>query len=148
MSSSTEPPNSFGEGINRNSQAIASKKVLIIEDDPSFARILGSYLGTFGHEVEIVERGAAGLEKTRELALDVVICDIRLPDMDGWSIAEQLDQSSYFQRPALLIALTGLSEERDRAQSSRSGFDLHITKPPDFEKLQEVVSSLSVESYA
>jgi len=147
MSSDADPPTSQRNQASPNSQGGAPRKVLIIEDDATFARLFGRYLETFGHEVEIAETGKTGLEKVRELAPDIVICDVRLPDMDGWSIARALNELSGSQRPALLIALTGLGGQREMAQSRKAGFDLHIKKPPDFEKLEQVVFSLSIQLY-
>jgi CheY-like chemotaxis protein len=147
MGSGAEPPTSQWGMAGRNSPESTSRKILIIEDNANFARLLGLYLRSFGHEVEIVAEGTTGLEKVREIAPDVVICDMRLPDLDGWSIARELDESSTYQRPALLIALTGFSGNRERAQSRSTCFDLHITKPPDFEKLEQVVSGLSIQAY-
>jgi CheY-like chemotaxis protein len=128
---------------NRLHQDRSSRKVLIIEDNADFARLMGRYMSMFGHEIEIAADGQTGLEKARELVPEVVICDIHLPDMDGWSIARTLNDPNGLQRPALIIALTGFSGERDIAQSKEAGFDLHMVKPPDFQRLRRIVSDLS-----
>ena len=144
MGSSTGPAMPEGDETDLNSQGVTSRKVLIIEDDPISARLLGRYLGMLGHEVETTREGQAGLEKVHDFAPDALICDIRLPDRDGWSIARELNESSSSQRPTLLIALTSLGGDREMEQSRQAGFDLHMVKPPDLEKLRQIVSSLLV----
>lgn len=138
-STTLQRPQNNGSHQNDN-----SRKVLVIEDNADFARLIGRYLGVFGHEVETAAEGQSGLEKARDFAPEVVICDISLPDIDGWSVARTLNDSDGPQRPALLIALTGLSDERDVAQSREAGFDLHLVKPPDFQRLRQIVSDLSL----
>ncbi|HTU02773.1 MAG TPA: ATP-binding protein [Candidatus Sulfotelmatobacter sp.] len=126
------PPVVAGEG----------RRVLIIEDKPDTAHSLRLLLETFGHRVALADHGQAGLALAREFLPDVVLCDIGLPKgMDGYAVARAFRREARLAR-AYLIAVTGYGEEKDRRRSEDAGFDLHITKPLDPRRLEQVLAAL------
>ncbi|ODH01737.1 hypothetical protein A4S05_02890 [Nostoc sp. KVJ20] len=111
-----------------------SLKILVIEDNDDSAVSLQAVLEHFGHEVSIAKNGILGLETARQLEPNVIICDIGLPEMDGFAVAQELSKDSKFTR-SILIALTGYGGQMDKELALKSGFKCHLTKPVDFEIL-------------
>ena len=70
----------------------------------------------------------------REFEPHVIICDIGLPEMNGFAVAEKLTKDSKFSR-SILIALTGYGGQEDKELALKSGFKCHLTKPVDIEIL-------------
>ena len=111
-----------------------SLKILVIEDNDDSAVTLKAVLEFFGHEVSIANNGISGVETARKFEPHVIICDIGLPEMDGFAVAQELSKDSKFTR-SILIALTGYGGQEDRDLALKSGFKSHLTKPVDFEIL-------------
>ena len=111
-----------------------SLKILVIEDNEDSAVTLQAVLEYFGHEVSIAKDGISGVETAREFEPHVIICDIGLPEMDGFVVAQELSKDSKFSR-SILIALTGYGGQEDRDLALQAGFKCHLTKPVDFEIL-------------
>ena len=70
---------------------------------------------------------------------DAVLLDIGMPDMDGYEVARRVRQRPG-QAATQLIALTGWGQDQDLRQSTAAGFDHHLVKPPDIERLRELVN--------
>jgi CheY-like chemotaxis protein len=105
-------------------------KVLVVEDNRDAAESLRSLLALCGFQVIVAHTSQAGLEAAREHRPDIVLCDIGLPDGDGYVMGSVLRQSSY-TTSARLIAVTGHNEPRDRRRALDAGFDQHLVKPVD-----------------
>lgn len=103
-------------------------RVLVIEDNSDAAETLGDLLRLFGHEAKVALSGPAGLEAARSLRPDVVLCDIGLPGMDGYSVAGSL-RSEPATQATRLVALTGYGRDSDRQRTRDAGFDFHLVKP-------------------
>jgi PAS domain S-box-containing protein len=108
----------------------ASKRVLIIEDNADAAETMRDLLQLTGHEVEVAGSGAAGIEAAERFRPEMVLCDIGLPEMDGYEVARAIRRN-----PALasvrLIAITGYARDEDRQRAVEAGFDVHMAKPID-----------------
>jgi CheY-like chemotaxis protein len=89
-----------------------------------------------GHEVSVAEDGPRGLELLRAVGPDVTLVDVGLPGMDGYEFARH----ARGVRPTYLVALTGYGRPEDRARALEAGFDLHLTKPVDPERLFAVLA--------
>ncbi|WP_392479854.1 ATP-binding protein [Nostoc sp. C110] len=111
-----------------------SLKILVIEDNEDSATTLKAVLEHFGHEVSIAKNGISGVQTAKELEPHVIICDIGLPEMDGFAVAQELSKDSKLTR-SILIALTGYGGQEDKELALKSGFKCHLTKPVDFEIL-------------
>jgi CheY-like chemotaxis protein len=118
-------------------------RILIIEDNVDAARTLAKLLMRYGHEVTTAYQGPAGLESARTLRPEVVLCDLGLPEMDGYEIARAL-RSDPATQSIRLIAVSGYGQEDDRRHSEEAGFDLHLTKPVDPTELQRLLAVLKV----
>ena len=106
------------------------RRVLVVEDNRDYAETLRRLLALCGYEVVVTYSGQQGLEGARRLQPHVVLCDIGLPDSDGYSVGSMLRQSGEACRPRL-IALTGRGETETRRRALAAGFDQHLMKPVD-----------------
>jgi CheY-like chemotaxis protein len=115
------------------------RRVLLIEDNIDGRDIMAMRLAALGHQVYTAENGPAGIAiATREMP-DVVLLDIGLPEMDGFAVARALRANP--QTCGLkLIALTGYGLEEDRIRSLEAGFDMHLVKPVDQDRLMKALS--------
>jgi CheY-like chemotaxis protein len=126
---------------SRKEGAPTPRRCLVIEDHAEAAESLAALLQLSGHEVEVAFDAAAGLELSRRLAPEVVLCDIGLPGaMDGYGVARAL-RAAPETRSAFLIALTGYGQEEDRRLALEAGFDAHLTKPADLDALYRLLAS-------
>jgi signal transduction histidine kinase/CheY-like chemotaxis protein len=121
------------------SKTATSLRILIIEDNVDSANALRDVLELSGHAVDVAYSGTAGLEAARRLQPDVILCDVGLPGMDGYSIARELRGDSKFARTHL-IAITGYGQEKDRALASEAGFERHLIKPVPPEEMSRLLS--------
>ena len=99
--------------------------VLIAEDDRNIAELLQMYLETEGYAVTVANDGGQGLAKFRAIKPDLVLLDVMMPVMDGWSVCKAIRAES--QTP--IIMLTAKGETDDKVNGLKSGADDYITKP-------------------
>ena len=99
--------------------------VLIVEDDKNIAELLQMYLEKEGYAVTTAADGGQGLTKFRAIKPDIVLLDVMMPVMDGWSVCKTIRAES--QTP--VIMLTAKSETDDKVTGLKSGADDYITKP-------------------
>lgn len=117
-------------------------RVLLVDDNEDAADTLGLYLETCGHEVAISHLPSDALEQAATFRPDVAVLDIGLPEMDGYELARRL-RATPTTAGAVLIALTGYGQERDRAEAMAAGFDYHLVKPVDLGRLEQLLSDVS-----
>ena len=129
---STEKPILFGESL----------RILVVEDNVDAAETLTILLETSGHKVRTANDGLAALQAALEYRPHVVLLDIGLPGMDGFSVARQLREQPTLAN-IVLVAMTGYGEVVARQKSSEAGFNHHLVKPADFRKLQEILAGVT-----
>ncbi len=117
----------------------AAAHVLLVEDNLDAAEALGELLRMWGHTVHLAHDGASALEAARRRRPDVVLLDIGLPGMDGYTVAEQL-RAVPGHDGVKLVAVTGYGQESDRQRAALAGFDHHLVKPVDVERLRELLT--------
>jgi len=110
-------------------------KILIIEDDLDVAEMLNAYFRVQGYEVFTVNWGEDGVRACQTVHPDLVILDIRLPDIDGYEVARRL-RSDRRTSDVPIIFLTEKRERSDRLQGLELGADDYITKPFDVQELR------------
>ena len=96
-----------------------AKKVLIVEDDSNIAELLHLYLEKEGFETQVARDGGKGVELFRSFQPDLVLLDIMLPVMDGWSVLRKIREGSKIP----VIMLTAKGELEDRVTGLESGAD-------------------------
>ena len=115
-------------------QAPAGLHVLVADDNPDTAAGLTKLLQASGYRVTTAGDGLEALEAARAERPEVILMDIGLPGMDGYRIAEQLRKEKGCEN-AVLIAISGYGQEQDRRRSIEAGFDYHLVKPVDYQRL-------------
>ncbi len=124
-----------------SSPPAAARRVLVIEDNRDAAETLREALQLEGHDVAVALTGPEGLEKARALKPEIVLCDIGLPQLDGYAVARELRRDPEL-RAAHLVALTGYALPDDVQRSLAAGFDRHMVKPPDLAELQALLAGV------
>ena len=99
--------------------------VLIVEDDRNIAELLQMYLEKEGYAVTVAGDGGQGLAKFRSIKPDLVLLDVMMPVMDGWSVCKAIRAEA--QTP--IIMLTAKGETDDKVAGLKSGADDYVTKP-------------------
>ncbi len=115
--------------------ADAKPKILIVEDDLDVAEMLNAYFRVQGYEVFTVNWGEDGVRAAQTTSPDLVILDIRLPDIDGFEVAKRLRDDRRTQEIPIIF-LTEKRERADRLMGFEVGADDYITKPFDVQELR------------
>ena len=101
------------------------RTILIVEDDKNIADLLRLYLEKEDMACHVAGDGLAGLEKFQQVQPDLVLLDIMLPGLDGWSVCRKIRETS----KAPIIMLTAKGELEDKVNGLEMGADDYITKP-------------------
>ncbi|MDB5812492.1 MAG: integral rane sensor hybrid histidine kinase, partial [Betaproteobacteria bacterium] len=120
--------------------AFKAKRLLVVDDHDDARITLCRVLELSGHRVLEGRDGAEGLRIAAAELPDVAIIDIGLPGMDGYEMARQL-RAQPATRGIMLIALTGYGLQDDRRRSREAGFDVHLVKPADPERIAAAIAS-------
>jgi len=113
----------------------AKPKILIVEDDLDIAEMLNAYFRVQGYDVFTVNWGEDGVRAAQTISPDLIILDIRLPDIDGFEVARRLRDDRRTQEIPIIF-LTEKRERTDRLQGFEVGADDYITKPFDVQELR------------
>jgi len=113
-------------------------RILVVDDNADAAEMLQAVLEMSGHAVAVAYDGAAALARAASFHPDAVFLDIGLPDQSGFDVAQALRRIEGMDK-ATLVALTGWGAHEDRQRSSEAGFDAHLTKPADLDRVHEVL---------
>lgn len=123
-------------------------RILIIEDHAPNLELMTYLLTAFGHTALEAGDGMSGLEMAGRERPDLIICDIQLPDINGYEIASRLKRD-FGMRDIPLVAITALAMVGERERALQAGFDGYISKPITPETfVAEVESFLSVKQRA
>ena len=109
-------------------------RILLVEDHEEIWDFLSRRLKRAGYEVTIAEDGQAGLDKARAEKPDLMLLDMNLPVMDGWTVAQTLKGDSA-TKSIPIIALTAHALAGDRDKAVNAGCDDYHAKPIDFSQL-------------
>jgi PAS domain S-box-containing protein len=133
----TLPEGSAATGLNHRVGGKTSKplRILLVEDHQDTRRTLSRLLTHFGHNVVTADDVEGAMDIMGSNNIDVVLCDIGLPDGSGYEVAAQARAKGHIKA----IALTGFGTEQDVQRSKAAGFDFHLVKPINFQELQNVL---------
>ena len=113
-------------------------RVLIVDDEPAVADVLNEATTRFGHQTAVALNGAQALRAVREFGPDVVLLDIRMPGIDGYTLLEHLKRSP--QPPAIII-VSGNADEQEARQLLERGAVDYLTKPVDLTYLKQAIAA-------
>jgi two-component system CheB/CheR fusion protein len=121
-------------------------KILIVDDNVDATDMLAGILRLVGHDVQVAYSGQSALEVAMEFQPTIVLLDIGLPEMNGYEVARRLRQRPQ-SKDTLLIAMTGYGQDSDLQRSTQAGFDYHLVKPVDPEKLEGLFTRLMMQAH-
>jgi CheY-like chemotaxis protein len=113
-------------------------RILVIEDNRDAADTLRVMLEMAGYEVRVAYDGPEGVAAADAWRPNLVFCDIGLPGMDGYAVADELHRRDVVPT-ALLIAVTGYGSREDRERCGEHGFTAHLSKPAEPAELLELL---------
>ena len=120
---------------------LSGLRVLVVDDNRDAADTLRTLLGLVGAEAIAAYDGVGALETLDRSAMDVLLLDLGMPGMDGYSVARRIREDPR-HRDITLIAVTGRSQMQDRIRSQLEGFAHHLSKPTDFNDLLGLLRGL------
>ncbi|HUP94883.1 MAG TPA: ATP-binding protein, partial [Burkholderiales bacterium] len=115
-------------------------RILVVDDNQDSACSMTLLLELQGHQVNVAHGGQTALKLAGEFRPDVILLDIGMPGMNGYEVARQLRAQDAFA-DTLLVAVTGYGRASDVKQTEAAGFDHHLVKPIDYEKLQSLLAA-------
>jgi signal transduction histidine kinase len=127
---------SMNEGNTRT-----QRRILVADDNNDALESLATLLQLSGHQVYTAANGALALESAEANRPEVALLDIGMPKLDGYEVARRIRAQPWGAR-ITLVALTGWGQDSDRKRSQEAGFDSHLVKPLDLDKLTELLASL------
>ena len=123
-----------------------SKKLLLVDDDPHMILLVKDYLEFRGYEVITAANGRSALDSLNTTIPDMIICDVMMPEMDGYTFVEQVRQQEHLSWiPILFLSAKGQSQ--DRVKGLKTGADVYMVKPFEPEELVAQVESSLRQSY-
>jgi DNA-binding NarL/FixJ family response regulator len=112
----------------------APKRLLVVDDDPNLVLLVKDYLEFRGYEVVAASNGLEALEVMRRLTPDLIICDVMMPEMDGYTFVQTL-RSDRATDWIPVIFLSARGQTADRVRGLNAGADAYLVKPFEPEEL-------------
>lgn len=116
----------------------ALRRVLVVDDNVDAATTMAMLLEMYGHSVWVAHDARTALETAKAAVPDVALLDIGLPDLDGYELARLFRRDDSMRR-IRLVAVTGWGQEDDRVRARDAGFDAHLTKPVEPERVLQML---------
>jgi PAS domain S-box-containing protein len=116
-----------------------ARRILVVDDDADARDSLTVLLDLMGHVVRTAKDGQTAIEVAKEFRPEVVLLDIGMPGMSGYTVASRMRSDSE-GRDVVILAVTSWGQEEDRRRSREAGIDRHLVKPVDFDELLRVLS--------
>lgn len=126
-------------GMSATARYPGRQRVLIVDDNADGADLLAEALGDMGYRTRVAHDGPEALRVAAEFSPQLALVDIGLPVMDGYELAARLREQ---WQEVKLVAITGYGQERDRQRAQSAGFNAHLTKPVDLDKLGELLGQM------
>ncbi|WP_198175036.1 PAS domain S-box protein [Spirosoma arboris] len=119
----------------------SAPQLLLIDDNADAAFTLSMLLKLKGYQVHTCLNGRQGIQAAEELRPRVILCDIGMPELDGYQTC-QLIRQQVWGKDMILIALTGYGQDEDKQLAKEAGFDAHLAKPVDLAVLIKLLNEL------
>ena len=117
-------------------------RILIIDDQAPIRRVLREILENEKYQVDDAGNGPDALQMVKDLEYDAILCDIKMPDMDGMEVLEHVKETSNVP----VIMISGNSTQNEVADAMKKGAFDFISKPPDLNRLLVAVRNASTSS--
>lgn len=119
-----------------------ARRILVVDDNHDIAESLAMFLELDGHTVRLAHSGAEAESMAAEFAPDVALLDVGMPGMDGYQLARRLRELPATAN-AILVAVTGWGSQADKDKAMHAGFDHHLTKPVDPDRLVALLAPMA-----
>ena len=116
-----------------------SLRILVVEDHSDTLEALSRLLNHFGHEISTANDAQSALDMISSNEFDVVLCDIALPDGNGYDVITEAKR----KRAVKAVALSAFAARDDIERGKKAGFDFHLAKPVDFHELRSVLGQIA-----
>jgi DNA-binding response OmpR family regulator len=116
-------------------------RILVVDDDDDVRQLVAGVLSEEGHKVQLAAGGSSALEAMRLDAPDVLILDIMMPEVDGYTVLKTMNEEGMKKRTKVLV-LTAKTAENDWVRGYRSGADTYLTKPFTISELVDALNDL------
>ena len=120
-------------------------RVLVVDDDPEVVDAVSEALQGDGYRVETATDGASALKSVLEAPPDLIVLDVRMPNLNGWEFCEIVRRQSH-TRDVPVLFLTACTDVRDQITAMQVGGSDHLPKPFRLEALRDKVRSLTREA--
>ena len=128
--------------VPEDTASASTHRILVVDDNLDSAESLAMLLELTGHQVYAAHDGQSALEAVERERPNVVLLDIGLPALNGHEVCRRIRQQPW-GKATVIIALTGWGQDEDRRRSQEAGFDGHLVKPVDHERLLALLASLT-----
>jgi DNA-binding response OmpR family regulator len=125
-----------GEGMGN-----PTHRILVVDDEPQVVWVLQLALDAEGYEVLTARNGVEALAQVSQGHPELMVLDVMMPRMDGWSVMRELSKLPAEERPRVVM-VTALASGRDRATAAELGVDAYVPKPFDMDHLLGVLHGL------
>ena len=125
-----------GDGIGN-----LAHRVLVVDDEPQVVWVLQLALDAEGYEVLTAHDGVEALAQISQGHPELMVLDVMMPRMDGWSVMREMSKLPLEERPRVVM-VTALASSRDRATAAELGADAYVPKPFDMDHLLGVLHGL------
>ena len=129
-----------GDGIGE-----ATHRVLVVDDEPQVVWVLRFGLESEGYDVATARNGVEALEQVSTHHPELMVLDVMMPKMDGWTVLRELAKLPDADRPRVVM-VTALASVDDRAKATALGADAYMPKPFDVDELLQVIHGLQEAS--
>ena len=135
------PPSETGRAAAiKMAAGSAPLRIVIVDDSKNQVLSLERLFKRMGHDVRVAFDAAGAVRVMEEFLPDFALIDIGLPGINGYDLARRIRERKQFAR-VTLIAQTGWGREEDRNQARAAGFDHHLVKPIDYQRLAEILAN-------
>ena len=135
LAAASTPERGAGDGP---AHAVDRRRVLVVDDNRDAAESLAALIEILGHGADVAYDGPAAVEMATGARYDVMLCDLGLPGMSGYEVARALRGRGV--SVGRLVAVSGYAQPEDVARALAAGFDEHVAKPPDPERIARLLS--------
>jgi len=131
--------------MSKNFKALKDKRILIVEDDSSSARLFTDLLSEYGAVTKNIDNGIDSINYVKNNVCDIVVLDLRIPGENGFVVAEQIKQIDEF--PPKIIVVSAFADKQNRVHAFEVGADAFFSKPVNLKEFLLVISNFAAENY-
>jgi CheY-like chemotaxis protein len=122
-------------------KVVRARRVMIVDDNVDAAFTLSLLLKHKGHDVHATNGAKEALDLARTFRPEVIFLDIGMPELDGYEACRRIRQMDAVKH-AYVVALTGWGQDRDRRRAIEAGFDAHLVKPVDPDRIDTLLADM------